>query len=98
MAWEARSGLKPSSEEVSAWQVSRLNGLGSPFGIETPLRPIRGRLRYFWLNGLGSPFGIETHPVCARSWHRVGGLNGLGSPFGIETHKLSSHSLYSGAG
>ncbi len=38
----------------------RLNGLGSPMGIET--------LNYFpyaavdplWLNGLGSPMGIET--------------------------------------
>ncbi len=38
---------------------SRLNGLGSPFGIETPdgRRRVSHTIR---LNGLGSPFGIET--------------------------------------
>ncbi len=37
MAWEARLGLKlfivPILNEAYSW----LNGLGSPFGIETPL-------------------------------------------------------------
>ncbi len=37
-----------------------LNGLWSPFGIETveswPLRAVL----FWWLNGLWSPFGIET--------------------------------------
>ncbi len=36
-----------------------LNGLGSPFGIETMmLRDIP--IEFLRLNGLGSPFGIET--------------------------------------
>ncbi len=39
--------------------MAGLNGLGSPFGIETALI---GRLgsHDIGLNGLGSPFGIET--------------------------------------
>src|SRR2546423_214722 len=50
------------------WKRTRLNGLGSPFGIETeqPFVPEPGM---HWLNGLGSPFGIE----CAAS-------HGWGSP------------------
>src|SRR5437588_7903872 len=36
MAWEARSGLKRVSCCACPRLVSRLNGLGSPFGIETP--------------------------------------------------------------
>ncbi len=36
-----------------------LNGLGSPFGIETDFL-FSTRLSSQWLNGLGSPFGIET--------------------------------------
>ncbi len=45
---------------VSAPIGERLNGLGSPFGFETPIPPPS---RCKWcpgLNGLGSPFGIET--------------------------------------
>ncbi len=37
-----------------------LNGLGSPFGIETALTMSCASVRPHWLNGLGSPFGIET--------------------------------------
>ncbi len=35
MAWEARSGLKLDGEMVILRLDGRLNGLGSPFGIET---------------------------------------------------------------
>ena len=35
MAWEARSGLKLTGQVVSSDLVHGLNGLGSPFGIET---------------------------------------------------------------
>src|SRR5438128_851245 len=61
MAWEARLGLKPLRHRLMCSLLDLgLNGLGSPFGIETltndtPLTPTLQRL-----NGLGSPFGIET--------------------------------------
>ncbi len=35
MAWEARSGLKLLKHIMSVGSKARLNGLGSPFGIET---------------------------------------------------------------
>ncbi len=35
MAWEARSGLKQHKFSLYLHQFLRLNGLGSPFGIET---------------------------------------------------------------
>ncbi len=35
MAWEARSGLKQEPRGLGIQKVSGLNGLGSPFGIET---------------------------------------------------------------
>jgi len=36
MAWGARSGLKPRSTKEEKQGLYGLNGLGSPFGIETP--------------------------------------------------------------
>ncbi len=60
MAWEARLGLKlewRSNKVRTRWW---LNGLGSPFGIETSLYPGISHSMDEWLNGLGSPFGIET--------------------------------------
>ncbi len=35
MAWEARSGLKPQHWQLVKMAPPWLNGLGSPFGIET---------------------------------------------------------------
>ncbi len=35
MAWEARSGLKHSMRISRSMEKAGLNGLGSPFGIET---------------------------------------------------------------
>ncbi len=35
MAWEARSGLKLKNQQVEPSLQLRLNGLGSPFEIET---------------------------------------------------------------
>ncbi len=35
MAWEARLGLKPLLCYMFMGIIGRLNGLGSPFGIET---------------------------------------------------------------
>ncbi len=83
MAWEARLGLKLEVGHSIPEYLNRLNGLGSPFGIETFLL-YRLHDRPYRLNGLGSPFGIETKipMLVARSQLR---LNGLGSPFGIET-------------
>jgi len=37
MAWEARSGLKHGRLEVRRCWAFGLNGLGSPFGIETAI-------------------------------------------------------------
>ncbi len=37
MAWEARLGLKHALLSIEISQGRRLNGLGSPFGIETRL-------------------------------------------------------------
>src|SRR6266446_977212 len=83
MACGARSGLKLSTRQLGKGIDSRLNGLWSPFGIETH----RADHRAFFhsrLNGLWSPFGIETNTVFLLVklffW-----LNGLWSPFGIET-------------
>ncbi len=63
MAWEAHSGLKHWLDTALALiLLLRLNGLGSPFGIET-LQFDRQHVpsaRLQRLNGLGSPFGIET--------------------------------------
>ncbi len=39
MAWEARSGLKRYEERGSRANGCGLNGLGSPFGIETVIEP-----------------------------------------------------------
>ncbi len=36
MAWGARWGLKPRLPEIMEIVEWRLNGLGSPLGIETP--------------------------------------------------------------
>ncbi len=60
MAWEARSGLKHPLTMSTDEQPQRLNGLGSPFGIETLLSALPNRVLLQGLNGLGSPFGIET--------------------------------------
>ncbi len=43
-----------------------LNGLGSPFGIETTDRWYGHCVLSPGLNGLGSPFGIETTQVALR--------------------------------
>ncbi len=55
MAWEARLGLKRLKGLRSRYFPGWLNGLGSPFGIETLLLPAR-QGQMWWLNGLGSPF------------------------------------------
>ncbi len=62
MAWEARSGLKLARDSRSDKGGYRLNGLGSPFGIETNSLQ-SGHTKIGGLNGLGSPFGIETKNV-----------------------------------
>ncbi len=59
MAWGARSGLKLAIIRAITIALRRLNGLGSPFGIET-VKCFSFRKDYLRLNGLGSPFGIET--------------------------------------
>src|SRR6266446_1733769 len=88
MAGGARSGLKLSAEEVFTFTTSGLNGLGSPFGIETPSDcwALTNKER---LNGLGSPFGIETAYGKTDNHGQLPRLNGLGSPFGIETEKFT---------
>src|SRR5713101_213867 len=59
MAWEARSGWKLNVTIYSNENYNRLNGLGSPFGMETRVGPVQAVNR-IGLNGLGSPFGMET--------------------------------------
>ncbi len=84
MAWEARLGLKRDTFKAGKSEIYWLNGLGSPFGIETRRPAVRICLIYLRLNGLGSPFGIETME-CGYTPFQLWRLNGLGSPFGIET-------------
>src|SRR6266571_5129917 len=84
MAWGARSGLKRRKSSCCALTQDGLNGLGSPFGIETRCIQWRRIERNQGLNGLGSPFGIETPGLRILSLMNLW-LNGLGSPFGIET-------------
>ncbi len=62
-------GIETNNRNACATFATRLNGLGSPMGIETLLSP-RARRRSR-LNGLGSPMGIETSstawmPIAAR--------------------------------
>ncbi len=69
MAWGARPGLKLALRAVDGVDGRRLNGLGSPSGIETVMRRFGEGEEFLWLNGLGSPSGIETvsctrHLVC----------------------------------
>jgi len=77
--------LKPLVTTISAKYCCGLNGLGSPFGIETHHPTGRQREQRYWLNGLGSPFGIETLLRVGFLLRLCQWLNGLGSPFGIET-------------
>ncbi len=44
MAWEARLGLKLVPISTNIRRLKRLNGLGSPFGIETAVRHIIGEM------------------------------------------------------
>src|SRR6266567_3400543 len=90
MAWEARSGLKHYRQLSYQLVYCRLNGLGSPFGIETTQEIMKQLWLLKRINGLGSPFGIETHNACRQSSGNGTWLNGLGSPFGIET-RLDVH-------
>src|SRR6266704_2320789 len=48
---------------VLDYKHSRLNGLGSPSGIETKSTTKPGQMTFMRLNGLGSPSGIETSPL-----------------------------------
>ncbi len=68
MAWEARLGLKRAWTDSFYTHILRLNGLGSPFGIETIEEVSASDQQDHRLNGLGSPFGIET---VARSFAQV---------------------------
>ena len=63
MAWEARWGLKLYYVEIYRSRLNRLNGLGSPLGIETELIAFENSRAPYRLNGLGSPLGIETLEV-----------------------------------
>src|ERR1700693_6127237 len=60
------------------YECRRLNGLGSPFGMETWSHLSHHLSLRDGLNGLGSPFGMETQAAsmpgkCINCW-----LNGLG--------------------
>src|SRR5258708_37893087 len=67
MAWGGRSGWKlVTAGEVDGIGVQRLNGLGSPVGMETSSR-LPGRVSERQrLNGLGRPFGMETTVVASE--------------------------------
>src|SRR6266700_2395267 len=63
MAWQARSGLKLTRADGRANGYPGLNGLASPFGVETFLSSLCVQT-ISRLNGLASPFGVETvHPT-----------------------------------
>src|SRR6266851_3635756 len=93
MAWEARRGLKRILLYARGRVLMRLNGLGSPSGIETLQAHIVHNARVLWLNSMGSPYGIETSQ--GKPGRRIlEGLNGLGSPSGIETKPpIFDHSM-----
>src|SRR5260370_25750783 len=78
MAWEARSGWKPSSTRLWSTPPDRLNGLGSPFGMETrkylpmlyslllakwPGKAVRGGNLVFFSRASQTPLGT-TGPQC----------------------------------
>ncbi len=54
MAWEARSGLKQHSHQHGGLPELWLNGLGSPFGIETEILCI-GREKILMAKWPGKP-------------------------------------------
>src|SRR5438309_2239706 len=85
MACGARSGLKHAQIYSCTCLLCRLNGLWSPFGIETALMMLMQEDLLTGLNGLWSPFGIKTsrNPIAIDRACRV---KGLWSPFGIETN------------
>ena len=60
MACGARSGLKQHHIQGFHTSLQWLNGLWSPFGIETFWRYTCRHEFFLRLNGLWSPFGIET--------------------------------------
>ena len=60
MACGARSGLKPPYMLHNRLKFLGLNGLWSPFGIETRYFHSMQSEYSIGLNGLWSPFGIET--------------------------------------
>src|SRR6266567_2155393 len=91
MAWGARSGLKPRERMANVCTLSRLNGLGSPFGIETP-EFLSHIVCSFLAKWPGGPFGIET-PRLSEYRTSSRWLNGLGSPFGIETTRVTTVAL-----
>ncbi len=59
MAWQARSGWKLLKPVVCNEIDDRLNGLASPFGLETSITYTISRIQK-GLIGLASPFGVET--------------------------------------
>ena len=69
--------------------ISRRNGLGSPFGIETPSQlftvsnPYAGEMAWEARSGLKRK-AERVYKACIAK-----GRNGLGSPFGIETSRLA---------
>ena len=65
-----------SSIRPSVTWVKGLNGLWSPFGIETGEFSFEKISTNVWLNGLWSPFGIETLSVQLVTLDRYW-LNGL---------------------
>src|SRR5713101_7848268 len=84
MAWEARSGWK--RRYLVHWKISfnRLNGLGSPFGMETVL--VLYASRHFGLaKWPGKPVRDGNRLWITLNKTTFRGLNGLGSPFGMET-------------
>src|SRR6266705_1687458 len=60
MAWGARWGLKHFPTTFYFTFTERLNGLGSPLGIETQGVSTERTSLKTGLNGLGSPLGIPT--------------------------------------
>src|SRR5438067_1768234 len=88
MAWRARPGLKRSGGQNDSVAYWRVNGLGSPSGIEKRKKPPEARRGLRCKKAWGARPGLKrfaatSTELCLRR------LNGLGSPSGFET----SHDL-----
>src|SRR5438876_14243 len=87
MAWGARLGLKRCCSRRDWHRYSRLNGLGSPFGIET-LNFVDVCQAIYRATWPWEPI-LSLYTVAILVYHSFfSWLNGLGSPFGFQPQRF----------